>query len=99
MPDNCPPNMGECLLNKLAHRMSFASRQNIIVRFLLLQDQPHPFGIVTRMAPVSFGIKVTEKQPVQKVLAFRYLGVQRPCATSASYSCGVLPVLARFEIS
>jgi hypothetical protein len=65
-PARCSSKVGECLLDELAHRMSFASRQNIIVRFVLLQDQPHPFSIITRMAPVSFGIKIAEKQSVLK---------------------------------
>ena len=35
-------DLGEGELDELAHRVSLAGRQHIIIRLFLLQDQPHP---------------------------------------------------------
>ena len=46
--------------------MGFAGRQNVIVRFGLLQDAPHPFDIIAGVAPVALGVKIAQKELVLK---------------------------------
>jgi hypothetical protein len=40
---------------KLANRVLFSRRQDIIVWFWLLHDEPHSFDIVSRVTPVAHG--------------------------------------------
>jgi hypothetical protein len=49
-------------LDEFAHRMALAGRQHVLVRRILLQDQPHPLDKVTRVAPVTLRIEIAEEQ-------------------------------------
>ena len=40
----------------------FACRKDVIIRFRVLQDSPHPLDIVARMPPVAPGIEIPEKE-------------------------------------
>jgi hypothetical protein len=42
--------------------MAGAGRQHIIVRLRLLQDHPHAIDVVARMAPVTAGIEIADKE-------------------------------------
>ena len=42
--------------------MGFTSRQHVVVRLVLLEDQPHPLYKITRVSPVTHGVKVPKKQ-------------------------------------
>ena len=53
-------DLGERALDEFAHRVRLAGRQHIIVGLVLLQDQPHAFDIVARMAPVALGVEIAE---------------------------------------
>src|SRR5258708_15133894 len=64
MPHDGPPDLMEGELDKLAHGVRLASRQDIVVRMLLLQDAPHAFDIVACMTPVAPGVEIAEKEPV-----------------------------------
>ena len=57
-PFDAPVHVGKYLLDKLADRMSLAGRQHIVVGRRLLQNHPHPFRVVARVAPVSHCVKV-----------------------------------------
>jgi hypothetical protein len=61
-PFDAAPDMGECALNELAHRVGFAGGKHVIVGLGLLQHQPHAFHIVARMAPIALSVEVAEKQ-------------------------------------
>ena len=54
------PTSAEGQFNELSHGMGFAGRKNIIIGFRLLQDKPHPLGIIARMSPVTFRIEIAE---------------------------------------
>ena len=49
-------------LDELAYRILFARRNDEIIRFVLLQDEPHGLYVVARMAPVTQGIKIADVQ-------------------------------------
>ena len=55
-------------LHKLLHRVRLSGCDDIIVRLLLLQHQPHGLHIVTRVAPIAFGIKVPKIQLLLQAL-------------------------------
>ncbi len=46
----------------VAHRCGDAGRDDIIVRLLLLQHEPHRSDVISRMAPVALGVDVAEVQ-------------------------------------
>ena len=52
--------MAESLIEKLAHRMRFARRDDIIVRLVLLKHQPHGLDEISGMSPIAFGVEVAE---------------------------------------
>jgi len=54
--------MREGLFHEFAHAMTLAGREHVIVRFVLLQHEPHAFDEIAGIAPVSFGIQIPEKQ-------------------------------------
>src|SRR3982751_4724478 len=54
-PDDGTTDVAESPLHEFADGMRFARREDKIVRFGLLQHQPHAAGIVPRVAPVSGG--------------------------------------------
>src|SRR5579863_1406255 len=66
LPDDPTPNMTKCALDEFANRMRFSGRENVVVRFGLLQDAPHALDIVPRMAPVSLGAQVSEIETLLK---------------------------------
>ena len=53
-------DVGKGPLDEFAHRVRLAGRQHVIVGLVLLQDQPHAFDIVARMAPVALGVEIAE---------------------------------------
>src|SRR5215467_9788328 len=53
-------NMAKSLLEKLANRMRFAGRDNVIIRSVRLHDAPHCTSVFSGMTPVSLRIEVTE---------------------------------------
>ena len=63
-PFDRPADAAESLFDEFPHRMLFAGRQNIVVGLRLLHNQPHPFDIIARMAPVAPGREVAEEQLV-----------------------------------
>src|SRR5690606_28921182 len=64
LPYDFPADAFEDALHKLPHGVHLAGRENIIVGLLLLQDEPHPFDKIPRVAPVPPGIEVAEIQPI-----------------------------------
>ena len=40
--------------------MLFPGRQNIVVRFVLLEDHPHAFDKVAGMPPIALGIEIPQ---------------------------------------
>jgi hypothetical protein len=36
----------------------------LTVSLVLLKDQPHPFDLITRMAPMPLGGEIAESQPI-----------------------------------
>jgi GDPmannose 4,6-dehydratase len=44
------------------HGVCFAGGKNIIIRLVLLQDQPHSFDKIARVAPVAHCVEIPEKQ-------------------------------------
>ena len=59
-PDDRPADTGEGLLHEFAHRMAFSGRQHVVVRRVLLQDEPHAFDEIARMTPIALGIEIAE---------------------------------------
>src|ERR1700694_351811 len=51
-------------LHELAHRAHVACRDHVIVRLVLLEHQPHSLDVVTGVAPVAFGVEVSEPELV-----------------------------------
>src|SRR5262249_37597805 len=71
-PDYGSTDMGERPRDEFSNRMALTGRQHVVVGLLLLKDQPHPFDVVTRMAPIPLGVEIAEKQLVlQPVLDCR----------------------------
>src|SRR5487761_842210 len=63
-PDDRPADAAERPLDELAHRMRLAGGKHIVVGLLLLEDEPHAFDIVTRMAPIALRVDVAEIEPL-----------------------------------
>src|SRR5262249_55312159 len=61
-PDDRSADVGESLFNEFAHRMCFTGCKHVVVRFLLLEDQPHPLYKITRVSPIARGVKISKKQ-------------------------------------
>ena len=52
--------MAESHLQELAHRMRLSGRNHKVVRFVLLEHQPHRPNILLRMTPVAVCVKVAK---------------------------------------
>ena len=61
-PDDRPADVSEGLFDELTHRVCLAGGNNIIVWLILLQDQPHSFDKIARVAPVAHCVEIPEKQ-------------------------------------
>ncbi len=48
------------VVEEVADGMGLASRQDVVVRFVLLEHHPHSLDIILGVAPVAFGIEVAE---------------------------------------
>src|SRR5690554_4368774 len=62
-PDDPPADHREGGLDELAHRARLAGRQHVVVRGVLLEDPPHPLGVVARVPPVAPGVEVAQVEP------------------------------------
>ena len=49
-------------LDQLAHRVTFAGRDDVVVGLSLLQHQPHRANVVAGKTPVATGIEIAERQ-------------------------------------
>src|SRR6266487_6775719 len=56
-PGDRPADMSESLFDEFAHRMCFTSCKHVVVRLVLLEDQPHPLYKITRVSPVAHGVE------------------------------------------
>src|ERR1700690_2713284 len=50
--------------DEFTHGVGFSSCKNIIIGFPLLQNTPHPLGIITRMSPITLRIYISEIKTV-----------------------------------
>jgi hypothetical protein len=55
-------DMAEGFFDEFAHRVALASRKHVIVRRILLQDQPHSLDKIACMTPVTASIEIAEEQ-------------------------------------
>src|SRR3954470_5373725 len=62
VPDDRPADMSKGLFDEFTHRVCLAGGKNIIVWLVLLQDQPHSFDKIARVAPVAHCVEIPEKQ-------------------------------------
>src|SRR5262245_38852082 len=60
LPLNLASRAGKGLFHELSHRMRFAGRQNIIIWFGLLDDEPHAFNIIACVPPVTPGVEISK---------------------------------------
>ena len=60
------PDMGEGDFEEVAHRVGFARGDNVVVRFVLLQHQPHRLHVIAGVAPVTLRVEIAEPQLVGK---------------------------------
>src|SRR5262249_14260619 len=74
------PDVTECFLKKLAHRVRFAGGDHIVVRLGWLQHAPHRAGVFLGVTPVSFRIKVAEFQLVAQ-------SELDPCCMRGNFAC------------
>jgi len=51
-------------LEELPHAVCFSGRNYVVVRFFLLEHQPHGFDVFFRVTPVAAGVKVAKAQLV-----------------------------------
>ena len=71
------PGVAEGGFEEFADAVGFAGGDDVIVRFVLLEHEPHGFDVFFGVAPVAFGIEVAE------VKAGRDLGPAIPAADAA----------------
>ncbi len=60
-PFDRPADMGKCGFHEFPNRMIFAGCQDVIVWLRLLQNQPHTFHVISRVAPVAPSGEIAEK--------------------------------------
>ena len=58
------PDVGERTLDELLDRVTLARRDDVVVRLVLLQHEPHRPDVVARIAPVAAGVEVAEDELV-----------------------------------
>src|ERR1700692_2821561 len=63
-PFDSAANFRERQFDKLAHRAGLARRQHEIVGLIRLQDHVHALDIILGMAPVAFGLEISEIERV-----------------------------------
>src|ERR1051326_7622885 len=51
-------------LEEFADRMGFVGGDHVIIRFLLLEHEPHRFDVFFGVTPVAFGLEVSEEKLV-----------------------------------
>ena len=56
--------VGERHVHQLADRMALAGRDDVVVRLVLLQHQPHRAHVVAGEAPVALRVEIAEMQRV-----------------------------------
>src|ERR1035437_1120015 len=64
LPLNSNADFCKGQFDKFTHGVGFSSCKNIIIGLLLLQNKPHPLGIITRMSPIPLSIYVAEIETV-----------------------------------
>src|SRR6516162_7690196 len=64
------------LFDELADRMAFAGGQHIVIGSVLLNDHPHAFDIIARMAPVAHRVQVAK---IKLVLQAEFNRRDRSC--------------------
>ena len=57
-------DMGERRHGEVAHTMGYPGRNDVVVRLILLQHEPHRLDIVASEAPVTLGIQIAKRKPV-----------------------------------
>src|SRR4051794_31665473 len=60
LPRQFDPQSGSTAVDKLAHAVLPSSGNNIVLRPLLLKHEPLHFDVVTRMAPITHGVKIAQ---------------------------------------
>src|ERR1035441_3553324 len=60
LPLNSNTDFCKGQFDEFTHGVGFSSCKNIIIGLLLLQNKPHPLGIITRMSPIPLSIYVAE---------------------------------------
>src|ERR1039458_3138831 len=64
LPFDLAAYLQEGQLYELAHAVRFTRCQDVIVRRILLHDPPHAFHVISRMAPVAFGVQIPDIEPI-----------------------------------
>src|SRR5213594_1448502 len=60
IPPPVEPHQTEGLLAELLDGMCLARRDDVVIGTVLLEDEPHGFGILGRVAPVTLGLEIAE---------------------------------------
>src|SRR5262245_46344186 len=58
------PDMAECQLEECPYCVSLASGDHEVVRFVLLEHQPHGLHVLAGMTPIAPGVQVAKRQLV-----------------------------------
>src|SRR5262249_27842497 len=54
------PDVSECHFKELTHSLHLTRRDHDIIRFGLLENQPHCLDVFLRVSPVTSGVQVTQ---------------------------------------
>ena len=54
-------HIAKCFAEKVSHGICLAGRDDVIVRLVLLQHEPHGFHVIYGVAPVSLRVQISEK--------------------------------------
>src|SRR5262249_59550727 len=76
---NGPPDVGNAFDESYAPRVGLPRREKRLTRLGLRQSPPHSLNIVSRMAPIAFGIQIPKKK--------RFLSTElNSCDCTANFS-------------
>ena len=64
MPPDAPADDRKGALAELPHGVRLSGGEHVIVGLRLLQDRPHAFDVVARMAPIALGVQIADEQRI-----------------------------------
>ncbi len=59
-PGDLASGFGEGEFDEFAHRMGLAGGEHVIIRLVLLQNQPHALYIIAGITPIALGVEIAD---------------------------------------